>query len=556
MTTVAVVIPAYQPGEALIHIVNALVASPLPAIVVVDDGSGPEYARIFDRISRHAKVTLIRHAVNLGKGAALKTGIGSVLRDFGEAVGVVTADADGQHDPQDILNVCARFEESPDALVMGARSFRGRIPFRSKLGNLITSAVMRVAMGQNLTDTQTGLRAVPRSLLGRLLKIPATGYEFELEMLIVARHMGLRVVEQPIRTIYEPGNPKSHFQPLRDSMRIYFVLLRFSFIAMLTAALDNLLFCGMFAWTGSLVRAQIVARLMAGFFNYTAVRRIAFLSEERHAVVLPRYLLLLAANTMVSYAAIRFLSDQFQVGVFSAKILAESLLFLANFAIQRDVVFSGRGGGGETATDWDRYYRAVPLTARLTRRYTRSVLIRVLRRFAASQGHLETIVEIGGANSCFLDGIVSAFHPDAYHVIDRNEYGLALLKRRLGGQRNVVLHRGDVLALPEMAWRADVVFSVGLIEHFDPPGTCKAIAAHFDVLRPGGYAIISFPTPTWLYSAARAVSETCDLWRFPDERPLRREEVLVALEGLGEVVFEKTLWPLIFTQHMVAVRKS
>lgn len=556
MTTVAVVIPAYQPGVALVHIVNALIASPLPAIVVVDDGSGPEYARIFHRISRHAKVTLIRHAVNLGKGAALKTGIGSVLSDFGEAAGVVTADADGQHDPQDILNVCARFEESPDALVMGARSFRGPIPFRSKLGNLITRAVMRLAMGQNLTDTQTGLRAIPRALLGRLLKIPATGYEFELEMLIVARHMGLRVVEQPIRTIYEPGNPKSHFQPLRDSMRIYFVLLRFSFIAVLTAALDNLLFWGMLAWTGSLVRAQMVARLAAGFFNYTAVRRIAFLSEERHAVVLPRYLLLLAANTMVSYAGIRFLSDQFQVGVFSAKILTESLLFIVNFAIQRDFVFSGRGGGSETATDWDRYYRAVPPTARLTRRYTRSVLIHVLRRFAASQGPVETIVEIGGANSCFLDGIVSAFHPDAYHVIDRNEYGLALLKRRLGGQRNVVLHRGDVLALPEMAWRADVVFSVGLIEHFDPPGTCKAIAAHFDVLRPGGYAIISFPTPTWLYVAARAVCEACGLWRFPDERPLRRKEVLLVLEGFGEVVFEKTLWPLIFTQHMMAVRKS
>src|SRR5437660_575900 len=82
---------------------------------------------------------------------------------------------------------------------------------------------------------------------------PASGYEFELEMLIAAKHLGLTVLEEPIRTIYEPGNPTSHFQPLRDSMRIYFVLLRFGFISMMTAGLDNLAFYLFFHASGTVV---------------------------------------------------------------------------------------------------------------------------------------------------------------------------------------------------------------------------------------------------------------------------------------------------------------
>lgn len=104
-------------------------------------------------------------------------------------------------------------------------------------------------------------------------------------------------------------------------------------------------------------------------------------------------------------------------------------------------------------------------------------------------------------------------------------------------------------------FRADTVFSVGLIEHFDPQGTRSAVLKHFELLRPGGYAILSFPTPTALYRAARAVTEFFGLWNFPDERPLRRGEVLESVAPLGDVVLEKTLWPLVYTQHLMVIRK-
>jgi len=548
----AVLIPAYRPNHALIDVVRALAGVRLSAvqtapIVVVNDGSGPEFEPVFDTLRTIPGVTVVRHAINLGKGAALKTGMNYILAELGDFAGVVTADADGQHHPEDIQKVTERFAAEPHALVLGSRSFSGEIPLRSRLGNGLTRHVMRLAVGHNLSDTQTGLRAVPRALVERMLKVAATGYEFELEMLIAALQMGLAVVEEPIRTIYEPGNPSSHFQPLRDSMRIYFVLLRFAGIAVLTALLDNGAFWLLYRSTGSVLEAQAGARVLAAIFNYTAVRNAVFLSNEKHTVVLPRYLALVAANAALSYAGIRWLTDTMPIGVIEAKIAAESIIFLANFAIQRDFIFTRRMNTPR-ATDWDAYYKHVPKTAQATRKYTTRVLVGALKRY----GGTGKVVEIGGANSCFLDAIQRDVVPAEYHVVDSNRYGLSLLQ----GRKDVVTHEADVLRLGDLGFRADVVFSIGLIEHFDPEGTRRAIEAHFALLKPGGYAIISYPTPTWLYRVARAATEALGMWKFHDERPLKRPEVAGVVRKHGEIEFEKTLWPLVFTQHIMAIRKG
>jgi glycosyltransferase involved in cell wall biosynthesis len=339
---VSVLIPAYCPNHTLPQLVNALVDRGIAHIVVVDDGSGPAYRAVFDEVGRISEVHVLRHAVNLGKGAALKTAFNYVLTSRPDAVGVVTADADGQHDPDDIVRVSRRCTDSPGSLILGARAFSGDVPLRSRFGNAVTRRVMRLVLGQKLRDTQTGLRAIPLALLPRLMKLPATGYEFELEMLIAARHQSVRVIEQPIRTIYEPGNPASHFQPLRDSMRIYFVLLRFSMISLITAAIDNLTFYFVYRATGTIAGAQIAGRTAAVLFNYRSVRRAVFFSDQPHRVLVPRYLLLAAVNALVSYAGIRLLTSFTPLGVFPSKIFTESVLFIANFTIQRDFIFTRR----------------------------------------------------------------------------------------------------------------------------------------------------------------------------------------------------------------------
>jgi putative flippase GtrA len=177
-----------------------------------------------------------------------------------------------------------------------------------------------------------------------MLSVQAPGYEFELEMLLAARHLGVDFVEEPIRTIYRPGNPTSHFQPFRDSMRIYFVLLRFSLMSVATALVDNGAFFIFFRLLGRLTPALLLARALAIAFNYATVRRAVFHSDEQHQRALPRYLGLAAANLVLSWALISFLTDVRGLPVIPSKIGVEACLFIANFAVQRDFVFARRAG--------------------------------------------------------------------------------------------------------------------------------------------------------------------------------------------------------------------
>jgi SAM-dependent methyltransferase len=260
------------------------------------------------------------------------------------------------------------------------------------------------------------------------------------------------------------------------------------------------------------------------------------------------------ANGLASYALIQLLHFRFGIPTVPAKLAAEGLLFLMNFAIQRDLVFTKRAES-PSATNWDEYYTSVPATAKLTRRYTTSVLLDILRRHAAANnGEPLSIVEIGGANSCFMQEILRAVPCRSYDIIDTNEYGLSLLEKHVSQGQPVRLHCESVL---DLRWRtqADVVFSVGLVEHFDPARTRDAILAHFSLLRPGGTAIITFPTPTFLYRVTRGLIEAVGMWKFHDERPLKPDEVASSVMERGEILEQKLMWPLILTQHVVAARK-
>jgi putative flippase GtrA len=550
---ICVVVPAYQPDRHLIQVVRGVRAVMDAPIVVVDDGGGPDYAAIFAEVATVSGVTVVRHAVNLGKGAALRTGFNQALCAFPELTGVVTADADGQHAPEDIARIGAALEENPGALVLGVRQFEGEVPLRSRVGNRLSGFAYRLLVGESLSDTQTGLRGVPAKLLPDLLRSSAPGYEFELDALILARHHGFALVQRPIRTIYEGRNESSHFNPLRDSMRISLVLFRFSLVALATTILDNAVFLLAFGAIGSVGPAQILGRLAAAPFNYLSARKAVFLSGEPHRHTLPRYLALLVANGIASYALITALAAGPFPGALRAKIAAETVLFFVNFLVQRDVVFRRRQR--ETATDWDAYYAKPTPTAHLTRRYTTAVLAETLRRYVKERSPAPEIVEIGGANSGFIDPVARSCRASRYHVIDSNAYGLDLLRERPAGPCPLELHHADIRKdAPDLG--GDAVFSVGLIEHFDRTGTREVVQAHFDLLRAGGIVLITFPTPTWLYRVARMAAEALGVWRFHDERPLLRDEVLEAVGDRGRLLHERVLWPIVFTQRLMVFERT
>jgi len=343
----ALLIPAYQPNQRLVELVNQLEAinknnGAFTAIVIINDGSGTKYDSIFKTVAQLPQVTVIHHAINLGKGAALKTGFNHILIQWPDVMHIVTADADGQHAPDDIMTIAHAAAHDPGTLILGARTFQRTIPLRSLLGNQITRLVMGFFTGLKLADTQTGLRAWPRQLAMQSLRIPINGYDFEMETLVRAKEWlgsDLRLKEVSITTIYEEGNRLSHFNPLFDSMRIYFVFIRYCGSGFLTALVDNIVFIIAFSISGSVLRSQVISRAAGAAVSFLFSRHIVFRSSANYFYAITKFIMLVIAFGFLSYGMIHFLNSSLGMRVISAKILAELILFLASFAIQRDFIF-------------------------------------------------------------------------------------------------------------------------------------------------------------------------------------------------------------------------
>jgi glycosyltransferase involved in cell wall biosynthesis len=340
MLPVSILIPAYNPDAKLLTLVEELTSFKFAQIVVVNDGSKESQRYIFNTLDKTDNIVVLEHAIRLGKGAALKTGLNYIYTKFPGLVGVVTADADGQHRPEDIYKVAVTLINDPNKLVIGVRKFGKKVPARSKIGNKITSKLFRVMTGQKLSDTQSGLRGIARNMILKLLTIRSNGYEFELEVLLLCKYERIQIVEKPITTVYIRKNISSHFNPIIDSLKIYFELFRSLILSFLTAVLDNVVFFISINLGAGILGSQILARCCAVLFNYPLAKKWVFFSNIEDKLAFPKYLLLVVISGALSYGVIHYLIDMLSVNVFAAKIIAESIIYLGNFAVQRDFIFT------------------------------------------------------------------------------------------------------------------------------------------------------------------------------------------------------------------------
>jgi glycosyltransferase involved in cell wall biosynthesis len=336
---IAFLIPAYKPTDRLTSVVSDLCAN-LDAgdrVVVVDDGCGPDYAAVFSRLAAMPQVNVLRNAVNLGKGAALKYGINYILTEGSKAIGIVTADADGQHAVLDIKRVGEMLRANPRAFVLGSREFGEKVPLRSKLGNSVSRVLYRLLLGLKLKDTQTGLRGMPLLLARNALSIHSNRYEFETEQLALSSSLGIEIVEIPIQTIYEDDNSSSHFDPFLDSLRIYFVVLRYTLSSILTWAVDVIALFLINA-TSSILAANLGSRAVAVGLQFYLLKAFVF----RARAGLPRFLLfvLYVATMGIASATLQArLSEATGVGQALSKLLVESIIFIFNFLFLRNLFF-------------------------------------------------------------------------------------------------------------------------------------------------------------------------------------------------------------------------
>ena len=366
-------IPAYKPNENLISFIQSLETRGLE-VVVVNDGSGEDYLPLFHKIQEQSLATVIHLEKNQGKGAALKAGL-SHLNTINDDFQVITLDADGQHSLQDALFLLQKSMEEEGCLLLGSRAQSKDSPLRSRIGNYITKKVFSLTTGVRVEDTQTGMRAFSKSLIPKLLKIQGNRYEYEMNMLLDFAKQGIPIKEYPIETIYINDNEESHFDTVKDSIRIYSQILKFISSSLLSFCIDFLLYTVSFALSGSILFSNAFARLISLHCNFFMNKNYVFqntsestgkenpawkeIAEETENVTakgkkverteaimrehLKEYLSylglalsLFAINTLLLNTVVEVLG----VNAYLAKIITEILLFVLSYFVQKHLIFS------------------------------------------------------------------------------------------------------------------------------------------------------------------------------------------------------------------------
>lgn len=344
-----VLIPSFQPDQTLAKVVLGIIESLSDVcarneivVVVVNDGSDTTISKAVYADIRHlSSVVILDHERNLGKGAALRTGFRYAQHI--DASRVITADADGQHRPKDISKL---YNENTAGcqLTLGVRNFQQKgVPLRSRAGNLCTKFIFHALHGVNLKDTQTGLRVVPKALYSKFLALSSSRFEYELECLILAAKSG-PIKQLSIDTVYEKGNPSSHFRPILDSMRIYAVLLRSILATTLTSGIDLALFGISIAMGTPTVVAIAISRAVALGLYYVLAREFVFRSTGTPILEVSKLILLVAANSLFLSAFVDASSAYTGASKLSAYLVGALGLYALSFFAQRFYIFRTQSG--------------------------------------------------------------------------------------------------------------------------------------------------------------------------------------------------------------------
>jgi len=356
LSQVSVVLPSLDPDEKLRGVIQGLIAEGFDDIILVNDGSKPENLHYFEEAAALPQVHVLHHPYNRGKGAALKTAFSWFLEHRPDRAGVVTVDGDGQHHRADTA-ACARHMLNAGKITLGVRDFsQPDVPWRSKNGNRITSFVFKTFVGMTISDTQTGLRAFPANLLPLLCEVAGDRFEYETNMLLCMKSEELPFDEVKIRTVYIEENKSSHFRAVRDSWRIYKLILAHFFRYTLSSLVCFVLDEGLFVLLSMLLRPYLagfvltaiptaIARVISSVFNFFVNKRLVFHAKGNTGRSLLRYYALALPIALAQIVLTHGVYALFQIT--PAQIFLRALiyavvmvaLFIASFLVQQRWVF-------------------------------------------------------------------------------------------------------------------------------------------------------------------------------------------------------------------------
>ncbi len=347
---ISVIIPSLNPDEKLQCVVDSLIETGFDDIILVNDGSDEAHMKPFQILEKYPQCTILSHDVNRGKGRGLKTAFEYCMVNRPDIDGVVTVDGDNQHRAADIKACCEKMVDEKNKVILGVRDFSSSdVPFKSRFGNNMTSFVFRFACGLNISDTQTGLRAIPREYLELFSGIKGERFEYETNMLLELKNHNIDFTEVKIQTVYIEENASTHFNPIKDSIKIYGVIFKFLFSSFASSLID----LAMFSLVGALLLgrmsdsprifiATVTARIISSLFNYTFNRKAVFKSKKGVVNTIVKYYILCVCQLCVSYLLVYAVTELLSLGMAAtvvAKACIDIMLFVISFQIQRRWVF-------------------------------------------------------------------------------------------------------------------------------------------------------------------------------------------------------------------------
>lgn len=193
MTNIFIILPAYNEQKYIKQVIKKILAIH-SQIILVDDGSSDNTSQIASQLP----ITLLAHPVNLGKGAALKTGCDYAFKQL-NAEAVILMDADDQHDPELIPQFIKVLKTH--SLILGTRIFNGQMPLVRFLGNKFSSVVINLLCGVYISDIPSGFKAFTKDIYPQI-SWSSPGYEVETEIAVAIARKKLPFIEIPIPTIY------------------------------------------------------------------------------------------------------------------------------------------------------------------------------------------------------------------------------------------------------------------------------------------------------------------------------------------------------------------
>jgi len=337
MENVVIIVPSYKPDKEIMMEFIQKLKNNFANIIVVNDGSGDEYNTFFDELTNQG-IVVLKHCINLGKGRGIKTGFNYVLNNYSNIIGAITADCDGQHHLEDILNCANKLKENPEKLVLGCRCFdEKQVPFKSRFGNKLTRFMFNAFVGIKITDTQSGLRGFSKNAMRVFLETAGERYEYETNMLIDCKEKGIKIEEVPISTVYIRNNSLSHFNVLRDSIMIYKLFLKYIIVSLSSFILDILLFTVFTKGTFGIILSTIIARVISALYNFIVNSKMVFKNKNTDSII--KYFILCITQMLVSAFVVWKLFDIMHINSTIIKIVVDTIIFVINFVIQREWVF-------------------------------------------------------------------------------------------------------------------------------------------------------------------------------------------------------------------------